>query len=91
MLLKVGDNVQWTSQSAGTVLTKIGKVIEVVPMGRAVDFSTAQRYANVGCRLVNGGGYPRNHESYLVKVEQGKRKPLVYWPRVSALEKLNHG
>jgi len=78
MQLRVGDTVQWTSQSAGSTLTKVGEIIEVVPAaGRPKSMSA------------NRSGAPRDHESYVVlasAIVDGKVRPRRrYWPRVSKL------
>lgn len=77
MTFKVGDFVQWTSQSAGTVTTKQGKVIQVVPPGGAPEG-------------VRRPGTSRNHESYVVRASydltNGKKRSKTYWPIASKLQ-----
>ena len=70
--MKVGDQVEWTSQAGGNTRTKRGKIVAVVPAGTMPDTKGVSHY---------GGGMARNHESYLVKV-LGKG---TYWPRAAAL------
>ena len=53
---KVGDEVAWTSQSAGFRTLKVGRVVQVVP----------QRGDPEGVR--NPGTW-RDHESYVVRVK----------------------
>lgn len=71
---KVGDRVKWDSQANASWKTKIGTVVDVVKAGQ-------------NPHLI-GSGLPRNHESYVVSVEVGKRvkRNKLYWPRVSALQ-----
>jgi hypothetical protein len=87
MKFKLGSKVAWSSQSAGTLKEKHGEIFRIVqpgqpPLGGAEFVLTAGVYSLPG----GGFGLPRNHESYLVEVREGKRKPKLYWPRVSALE-----
>jgi len=76
----VDDVVTWTSQSSGVTKTKTGIVIAVLSAGvdpmsvippRYFDHHRWQTY-----------GMPRDHESYLVLVEE-----TIYWPRVKYLRK----
>lgn len=86
---KVGQTVKWSSSAGGSTKEKQGKVVVIVCPGK---YPTAHRLecdfpdCSVGSTL--GGGYGRDHESYLVKVPgpTPKAKPRLYWPRVSALE-----
>jgi hypothetical protein len=79
---KVGDKVQWSSQAQGSMATKRGTVIGVIPPGGHWAFGPEHGYVSH-----YGGGDMRNHESYLVRVPaKGKGKPHLYWPRVSALK-----
>jgi hypothetical protein len=75
------DWVSWTSNGK----TKIGQVIEVVTAkdDPAVVAGTLPKHT-----LPSGGfGDPRDHDSYLVSVEQGEGKtPKLYWPVASALK-----
>lgn len=80
MAFKIGDKVEWTSQAGGSWSTKRGEVIEVVPprMEPAI--------------RLKGMGYPRDHESYIVRTYEiqrysgVKKESRLYWPRVAALE-----
>lgn len=75
---KAGDRVEWTSQSAGTVKRKVGEVVAVVRAGTEVKkYLPPDAPASVANRSF---GWPRRHESYLVRV--GK---TVYWPLVRHL------
>ncbi len=70
--MKIGDQVEWTSQAGGYTRTKRGEIVAVVPANTMPEMRKVSRY---------GGGMARGHESYLVKVP-GKG---TYWPRVPAL------
>lgn len=78
--MKVGDKVEWESQSSGFKTKKVGTIRVVVP-----PYDVADRYipkGNTSWRM----GLSRDHESYLVKVE-GKGNRL-YWPLVKYLKKV---
>ena len=79
--LNVGDAVTWMSQANGSATKKNGTVARVMAAGESVVGVTIPREWVFRW----GGGFPRNHESYLVLVKIGKRKLALYWPRVSAL------
>lgn len=87
---KVGDRVTWSSQAAGGYTTKVGAVVAVIPSG---DDQSALRAAidklvKAGThRSAYGGGWGRDHESYLVEVVVGgpKAKKVLYWPVASLL------
>lgn len=70
--IKEGTKVTWTSQSNGSYVTKIGTVVEVVPVGKDPELQ------------IPGCGCARNHESYVVDVKRGKTSRL-YWPIASKL------
>lgn len=53
MGFKVGDEVEWTSSSAGVTKTKRGRVERVIPPS--------------GEPGVRNPGLPRDHESYVVR------------------------
>lgn len=75
--MKVGDKVEWESQSLGNWTRKVGVIVAVVPAGRDPKW-----LAPSGTVIHSLHAYSRNEESYLVQV--GKRR-LLYWPRVSWL------
>lgn len=82
--MKKGDEVEWTSQSAGFQKTKVGKIIAVVPAGK---LPTEVLDTTVEAAFEFDGVMPRNHESYLVMVDRGEgRKPALYWPVASKLK-----
>jgi len=73
----INDKVRWNSQAAGIWKEKRGVIIAIVaPKREAVPiadkFAFPFRY---------GGGVWRDHESYLVLVDN----KVIYWPRVAAL------
>jgi len=76
-MFRIGDVVEWTSQSSGSSLTKRGIVTEVIVPGTRPD---RIRFPGL-YRSTALIGMPRNHESYVVLVGS---KP--YWPRVSQLK-----
>jgi hypothetical protein len=85
---KLGDTVRWTSQAGGHVRTKQGKIVELVPSELPGSLrELEQMFPDCSVASTHGHGYPRNHESYIVRVPSGtKAKDRLYWPRVSALE-----
>jgi len=84
--MKLGDTVTWTSQAQGNVKTKTGVVVEVLLAGKMPDRGRfLSLYKGAGC------GSPRNHESYVVMADVGKKPGKTfrhYWPRVSALKEV---
>ena len=77
---KIGDRVEWESQSAGSVKKKVGTVVAINP-------PNGIEHVKVKWGL-NGAGYARDHQSYIIAVKVGKTdkaKLKHYWPRVSAL------
>jgi hypothetical protein len=83
MEFKQGQQVSWTSQSAGIVKTKTGTVEQVVPAGGYPDrerFEALYRGPGVGLH--------RDHQSYVVRVpgKTAKAAGKLYWPRVTHLK-----
>ena len=78
MTFRVGDRVEWTSQSGGRVATKCGSVVEVVPAGSSPKTRVPQPGA---------WGGARDHESYVVRGATlgDERRKRAYWPLVSHL------
>ena len=78
--LRVGDMVEWGSQSRGRLTYKEGWVVAVVPPE-----ISPSACLPAGYRPVDGAGFGmyRRHESYLVATRL-KRKQ-AYWPRVHTL------
>ena len=78
--LRVGDMVEWGSQSKGHLTYKEGWVVAVVPPE-----ISPSACLPAGYRPVDGAGFGmyRRHESYLVATRL-KRKQ-AYWPRVHTL------
>lgn len=75
---KVGSKVLWTCRGPGSVFTRRGTVVAVVPAG------TPAR--SVEPKLKRDGA-PRDHESYVVAAASPTGKGQLYWPRVAALAK----
>lgn len=86
--MKVGDRVEWSSQAGGYKKKKTGEIIMVVNPGiNARKVLLKDRKFGKLKRMFDG--WPRNHESYLVKVipgTTGNASPVVYWPRVKGLK-----
>lgn len=94
-MFKVGDKVRWSSQAAGSVKTKEGEIVAIVPQGVFPRYSVFGKandfYIDFGRTRspkfrIMFDGWPRDHESFMVKVNIGGGKPRLYWPRVSQLE-----
>lgn len=89
---KVGEWAKWESQAGGSTKAKVAECIAVIP-GRcdprkivgALDQSKFS-YGNM-----DACGFARDHESYLFALPAGPKggKRAVYWPRVSALQKID--
>lgn len=73
-IMRVGDLVTWKSQATGTVKTKRGEIVEVVP---------ANESPKTPMRGISA--LTRNHESYIVHVGSGTGMRNFYWPLVSRL------
>lgn len=80
---RLRDTVTWDSQSGGFKKQKLGKIIIVVPANEDLHDYLPTDYLPIGS---DGFGLPRNHETYLVQIDNSKR---LYWPRASALSKIN--
>lgn len=78
--LKVGDTMEWDSQSHGHTTTKRGTIIAVVPPD-----IEPHRCLPAGYKPVDGAGFGihRDHESYLIAKPIKCKK--AYWPRAYAL------
>jgi hypothetical protein len=89
--MNIGDTVTWRSQAQGSWTEKTGIIIHVVAPRERMDrakteaICKAAGYDDVAFRA-DFGSIPRKFESYLVIIPpSGKRKPALYWPRVSQL------
>ena len=94
---KQGDPVWWLSQAGGYTKKRHGIVVAVVGVGERATDAFYRYYQPDVLRLgvhpltlgdtefYYSGGLPRKHESYLVLVQDGNKKPLVFWPVVSKL------
>ena len=74
---EIGDKVRWESHSQGKWTTKTGVVALIVPTLATPAYNSPE--------LLKNYQYGRDHVSYMVRVQIGKRQPRYYWPRVSAL------
>lgn len=85
---RIGQSVKWTSQAGGHVRTKQGKIVMIVPATLSALLRVLEnKFPDCSVANTYGHGYPRDHESYIVRVSSGtKAKDKLYWPRVSALE-----
>ena len=92
---KCGDKVQWTSQAAGHMKTKVGTIFLLVPAETLP--MELLRFSDPALEGYNMGSLfntrmPRNHTSWLVSVlAKGKGKPTLYWPRAWQLEAVTGG
>jgi hypothetical protein len=84
MKFKVGDEVQWTSQSQGYARPKKGIVAEVIAPGQRPDRDLyPSLYKGAGC------GLSRKSVSYVINVTRiNGRVPKYYWPRANLLREL---
>lgn len=80
---KVGDLIEWDSQAHGNVRTKIGIVIQVVPVGMTPDHYTDQETL----WKIHRPGSGRNHESYIIALPHPDKPTEFFWPRVKHLTK----
>lgn len=96
---KIGDQVSWSSQSNGTVSTKVGQVVLNVeealrqiprqpkvarnPM-RAVEVIFPEHR-----RMFDGHHWPDGRVVVEVQSSDGKGRKLLYMPRLSGLIKTN--
>lgn len=78
--MKVGDKVIWSSQSQGSRTAKEGVIVEVVPEEWYPSKDISPKLWE-SARFTKG----RNHESYVVRVKYGNRKPVDYWPLAKSL------
>ncbi len=90
---KIGDRVEWDSQANRGQWTKIGTVLAIVPANELPlrVFDPIERETGYSSTF-DPRTLVRNHESYVVAVDQigkvRKRKPVLYYPRVTALRKI---
>lgn len=76
----IGDKVEWTSQANGGHKLKSGTIVEVIAPNSRPD--------TTGRPGLNGCGWGRKDESYIVEVAKGsKAAPRHYWPVASLLRK----
>ena len=77
--MKVGDRVQWVSQSQGHRKEKLGVIVEIVPAGMPIEgIKHAEKFRHdLGTR--------KNYRSYIVKVTGPRGGTKYYWPLVKNL------
>lgn len=92
MSFTIEDRVRWGSQASGHYRLKVGTVVAVIPAGqdtRAVHDQIRKLNQEHNCTQSQFGfGNARDHESYLILVDYPgtKKRPKIYWPRVSQLK-----
>jgi hypothetical protein len=88
-MFKVGDNVKWISQAAGTETEKRGVVVRVVQKHETPAYRIAEKEFTVHRRMFDGFGIPGGSDvGYFVEVRDGKTarsQPKPYFPYPSAL------
>lgn len=75
--LRIGDTVEWTSQSAGIAKTKRGTVVSVLPPGKDAE------------EWVKDCGIARDEETYVIAVRthsKYKMRVRYHWPVVARLK-----
>ncbi len=88
MQFKLGDKVEWWSQSSGWRGLKIGEIALVIPEGKSPSPDLLKEdFPACSLNAMKNPGMGRDHESYIVRVpSRTKAKDKLYWPRVSALQ-----
>lgn len=81
----VGDWVEWKSQAGGSVTTKKGKIIAIIPPQVHAGDMIPPDYQDKRCQF--DGLMTRQKTSYLVAVPKGKSFHL-YWPRAKHLRRI---
>lgn len=88
MGFRLGDTVEWTSQSAGRVKTKRGHIVVEVAAGEFVTDALVQGELAHHRRAFDGTSTLRPTVSYVVYVDAEK---ALYWPRANLLKKIEKG
>lgn len=90
-MFKLGDKVKWQSQANGGWTEKRGMIIAVVPpQGKPADvlpdYAGSKYRTTIDPRSLGS----RKAESYVVLVDgkTPKAMPIMYWPNVSALQRV---
>ena len=79
----LGDKVKWRGAgNRGTIITRSGVVVMIVPRGERPQLSHLMLYASVRIDDMS----PRTMESYVVMVEDHKCRRSLFWPRAHLLE-----
>lgn len=88
--MKVGEQVEWTSQARGVKKTKVGVLLAVVPAN--TDLATVvakkvneKKFDTSPIRNTIEKGVTRFEKTYLVAVDTGSKRKKVYWPRFKDL------
>ena len=81
--MKIGDEVEWSSQAGGFETTKRGVVKAVIPPKEVPRVFAFDVEPDVGKWMFDGR--PRWEESYLVLVTGSRGSRKLYWPRVKHL------
>jgi len=76
-----GQEVEWRSQAAGSVVYKRGIIVQVVAPGKKPSRLYSSLYRSNGVQTVRA----RKTESYVVEDQFGLGSRQFYWPRVSNL------
>ncbi|MHC5194764.1 hypothetical protein ACYSUW_13515 [Pseudomonas frederiksbergensis] len=94
---KIGDQVTWSSQSNGTVSTKIGQVVlnveealRLIPRQPKIARNPMRAVEVIfpdHRRLFDGHDWPAGRVVVEVQSSDGKGKKLLYMPRLSGLQK----
>ena len=86
--MKIGDAVEWDTPSR---VRHAGAVVGVLPASVPLRYVTFADHSWYSWRQIPGySDAMRNHESYIVHVpSEGKGKGRTYWPRVTALRKVD--
>lgn len=90
---QIGETVEWSSSAAGTTKQKRGVIVAVVPADY-IKMTVLLLGADYASRYsIQFDGHTclyRFKESYLVAVptKSGRGKAKLYWPRTSALRKV---
>lgn len=84
--MNVGDQVKWRHLTNGIRRIRHGRIAAVVPPGVMAHEVLPQYLKNYAAKELGRRPQPRDHESFVVVVEQENRL-YAYWPRVERLER----
>ncbi len=88
--MKIGANVEWTSQARGVKKTKFGTLLAVVPANTdlqtvVVKKVNAKKFDTSPVRNTIEKRVKRKEKTYLVAVDTGAKRKKVSWPRAKDL------